>query len=475
MKLSSITIKNFRSIENLTFKVEEVDGSYTFALIGVNESGKSSFLEAIALVGNKEAKISQKDYMDKNKKVLITLNYKLSKKWAKNWYEEITARNMVNCSQDDITELVVGVSFEAIDADREESVPEVVAKLLPLQERVKNIPLDMDMQEFLLKRFRIGDFRVILWKPNKEHLIAEEIDLKEFADNIRMSLPLLNCFRLAGLEPTEAFVSDPREENYMAGQLENTITKHINEIWPSHPVKIKFQISGGKLTFLVEDDQVKSRSKTIDQRSDGFRHFISFLLTTSIDSVRKLFPQSLFLIDEPETHLHPQAQADLLKELIRITKGENGETVLFFATHSNHMVDKKNVDRCYKFSKHNGVTEIERADSGPLNSHAEVNYNVFEVAGNDYHDELYGYLASTDEGKQKLDGLKKKKKWKMHANSTPRDISLPTYIRHSIHHPENKENDPFTDEELRESIETMRGLVQEVVAEEMAKAGENGS
>ena len=83
MKLSSITIKNFRSIENLTFKVEEVDGSYTFALIGVNESGKSSFLEAIALVGNKEAKISQKDYMDKNKKVLITLNYKLSKRVGK--------------------------------------------------------------------------------------------------------------------------------------------------------------------------------------------------------------------------------------------------------------------------------------------------------------------------------------------------------------------------------------------------------
>ena len=37
--------------------------------------------------------------------------------------------------------------------------------------------LDMDIAGFLLKRhFRIGDFRVILWKPDKEHLIAEEID-----------------------------------------------------------------------------------------------------------------------------------------------------------------------------------------------------------------------------------------------------------------------------------------------------------
>ena len=49
----------------------------------------------------------------------------------------------------------------------------------------------------------------------------------------------------------------------------------------------------------------------------------------------------------------------------------------------------------------------------------------------------------------------------MHANSTPRDISLKLISRHSIHHPENKENDPFTDEELRESIETMQRLVQE--------------
>ena len=135
---------------------------------------------------------------------------------------------------------------------------------------------------------------------------------------------------------------------------------------------------------------------------------MSFILTTSIDSVRNLFPQSLFLIDEPETHLHPQAQADLLKELIRITKGENGETVLFFATHSNHMVDKEHIERCYKFSKQNGVTKFERAvDSGVLKSYAEVNYSVFEVAGNDYHDELYGYLASTKEGKDKLEGLPK--------------------------------------------------------------------
>ena len=240
-------------------------------------------------------------------------------------------------------------------------------------------------------------------------------------------------------------------------------------VWPSHPVKIKIQISGGELTFLIEDDQVKNKLKTIDQRSDGFRHFISFLLTIGADRRTGQLYNGLLLVDEPETHLHPQAQGDLVKELIGMTRGSEGRRVLFFATHSNHMIDKECIERCYKVSKPDGATtQFDLADSGLLNSYAEVNYNVFEVAGNEYHNELYGYLESTDGGKQKLDGLEKKKKWKMHANSTPRDISLPTYIRHSIHHPENNANNPFTDEELGESIETMRRLVQEVQDEERA-------
>ena len=70
-----------------------------------------------------------------------------------------------------------------------------------------------------------------------------------------------------------------------------------------------------------------------------------------------------------------------------------------------------------------------------------MNYSVFEVAGNDYHDELYGYLASTKEGRDKLEGLPKVQQGPWH-NATltgnPENVSLSKYIRHSIHHPENK-------------------------------------
>ena len=63
MKLLSLTIKNFRSIENETFNIQEVDGTHTFTLIGINESGKSSFLKAVSLVDNDDEKaIFPKDY-----------------------------------------------------------------------------------------------------------------------------------------------------------------------------------------------------------------------------------------------------------------------------------------------------------------------------------------------------------------------------------------------------------------------------
>ena len=78
MKLISLTIKNFRSIEDETFTIVEVDGTHTFTLIGINESGKCSFLKAVSLVNNDDEKfIFPKDYFEESEPINITLNYQL--------------------------------------------------------------------------------------------------------------------------------------------------------------------------------------------------------------------------------------------------------------------------------------------------------------------------------------------------------------------------------------------------------------
>ena len=333
----------------------------------------------------------------------------------------------------------------------------------------------MALDEAIVKYFGQKRFQATLWKPEKEHLINEPVQLQEFAENPTNFIPLYNCFQMAELPSESVLEWDEVEESDFADSLGRVTTNYINKVWQSYPtIKIKFHIGGGKLTLLIEDKGVMSRSKTIEQRSDGFRWFIFFLLTIAPGYSGNSPTKSILLLDEPETHLHPQAQADLLKELIKITQEMNRETVLFFATHSAHMVDKEHIDRCYKFSKHNGVTEFERADSGLLNSYAEVNYSVFEVAGNDYHNELYGYLASTEEGREKLKELPKySKPWNNERTKKPEDVSLSTYIRHSIHHPENNSNPDYTEAEFKESIKTMQGLVKDLQAENSGKVPES--
>jgi hypothetical protein len=120
------------------------------------------------------------------------------------------------------------------------------------------------------------------------------------------------------------------------------------------------------------------------------------------------------------------------------------------------MIDKDHIERCFRVSKQsNRKTKLEKIELGKT-SYSEANYEVFGIPSSDYHNELYGYLE--DVAKSKLDVLPKNKKWKNKKKQTTEDVSLATYIRHSIHHPENTQNIKFTPKELQDSIEQLRKL-----------------
>ena len=48
--LSNINIINYKSILDTSIDVKKIDGSYTTILVGLNEMGKSNFLNAIELI-----------------------------------------------------------------------------------------------------------------------------------------------------------------------------------------------------------------------------------------------------------------------------------------------------------------------------------------------------------------------------------------------------------------------------------------
>lgn len=480
MKLKSLSIKNFRSIEDEAFNVTEVDGTHTFTLIGINESGKSSFLRAVALVDNDDEKVVfPKDYFDETQQIEVILNYDLDAQDEKDLKSDLAEKGFEKdiLSKIKIQKLAVCASFEP-DAGSTKKVFDVITfeqnvfadYTLQGDKPVKKDPQqtqdDFELEKYfaahLPKYFWKIAHRIVFWKSDSKHLINEQINLDEFAaDPGNISIPLMNCFELAGVAKkniaTEVakLKTDPAEINNLQEKLGDKVTAHIKKVWPNHPVKIKFQINNSLLSFLVEDEKVKYKSKTTEQRSDGFRQFISFLLTISAENATNQLSNSLLLLDEPETHLHPQAQEYLKDELVKITKN-NENNIVIFATHSNYMIDKDHIERCFRVSKQsNRKTKLEKFEAGQK-SYAEVNYEVFDIVSSDYHNELYGYLEDVD--KAKLDGLDKTKTWKNKKTNGTEKVSLATYIRHSIHHPENTLNAKFTPEELKESTEKLREL-----------------
>jgi hypothetical protein len=136
---------------------------------------------------------------------------------------------------------------------------------------------------------------------------------------------------------------------------------------------------------------------------------------------------------------------------------------------------KKGSDNVYVFKngKNADPKKLEKVSVLPFGpTLSEIQYFAYNLTPNDFHNELYGYLESEN----KISIFSNSKKWlnkrdlvklaknkgfdvsdlsDMDMDSVKKDVSLQTYIRHSIHHPENDYNIKFTEDEINESIQEM--------------------
>ncbi|MRH99368.1 AAA family ATPase [Kriegella sp. EG-1] len=478
MNLEQIKIDNFRSVEVETIDFKPINKSNTYCLLGINESGKSSILKGISLFDGLTPSYPE-DFFDDLEPVKVSLLYSVGKihnsilrsKLTKDFDfpKEIAAKVEVKSVE-------LSVEYEPEDSTSKEYIEKLTFKVSNLKgyqinggklEKISKTEEEsepIDFQEFfeehLPKFFWTYSHDINFWESSDQYLILDEIDLSEFAkEPTKTSIPLRNCFILSGIpkDKIEAKIeklSSPARIRNLESLLSEKVTEHINEVWPEHPIEIKFEINNNKVSLLIEDVGVKHKAKTTSQRSDGFKQFISFLLTLSTERVNQNLRKSIMLLDEPETHLHPQAQINLMKELIKLTT--DLKHIVIYATHSNYMIDKVNLDRNIKvFKRKNETTKLEKI-SKSKSSYSEVNYTVFEIATTDYHNELYGYLE--DVHPSKLNGVEKDRNWINEKSGKTESVSLPKYIRNAIHHPENNSNRAFTAAQLKKSIEMLRKL-----------------
>lgn len=210
-------------------------------------------------------------------------------------------------------------------------------------------------------------------------------------------------------------------------------------------------------------------SISIDELSTGEKQIV-FRGIYLLKNTNKLEGAAI-MIDEPELSMHPKWQKNILQYYKKLfTQNSIQRVQLFLATHSEYVLEEALSNQAENLvivlTELNGTIQTKRIDAPsvlPSITNAETNYLAFDVASNDYHIELYGYLQQK-EAKHTVkacdDYIKGHALYIASIHSKPSANphgttydTLTTYIRNAIDHPDPSRT--FTEAELRTSIELL--------------------
>lgn len=415
MRLYKIEIENFRSIKNLEISLDPVDGTTAFTIFGINETGKSNILKAISLLSKDTkfdyAKDCEKTAYRASENVSIDAYYKLeddkflSETIAKaNLPPELSKSIKISEVRKNITfdskggrEDAYWLYFGNLNYDKyayienADKTRKIILKSEKYDGEIKDLDadaLDLYLYETLTPSLDTKHPKVLFWASSKKYLITEPVNLNEFKSSFDVSVPLRNIFALADYlkqadvkKAIELGEKSIEERQFLEESLSVAATKHVNTLWPEHHINIKVRIeSNNECTVFVEDKDNSKQRFSMEQRSDGFKHFISILLTLSAENITEQLKNVIILLDEPENSLHPSSIRYLKDELLSI----GGSNIVVTASHSIFMVDKKNLGRHFTASKDNGSTVLVRVD--PENPFTEE--VVYEALGTSIYEVL---------------------------------------------------------------------------------------
>ena len=249
---------------------------------------------------------------------------------------------------------------------------------------------------------------------------------------------------------------------------------HFSFDFPTSDVffkNVKIQLSNGeRTTDLSEEGMGLQRGVALTL----LQVYAEIVSKNSDKTIQKPF---IFFIDEPEICLHPLGQKKLLESLLTISKKQQ----VFITTHSPFFLEGPTLHNatliiCKKNNDRNELIQYKKEKNKLLPwspSWGEICFIAYNLPTVDLHNELYGYLQYhsnnfTEKDFEKwltTNGFPKYQTWtRENPDGTTKkyEVTLQTFIRNKIHHPENKAmaNEEYSDEQLFTSINEMIGLIR---------------
>ena len=379
MKFEYFEIRNFKGIEDLRINLIKSPKFNVHAFVGLNESGKTTVLEAINFFKHKTETLESlelKGYKVEDIHDLIPI----SKRANFNGYIEIKAGLVL----DDSDERLIAQAFKNdLDCVLTEKCEKISFTQKYFFENSKSLP-DKDSltweHSFIgrkgksktarsLKGNGAGDILPfiktlipnILYFPNFLFEFPSKIYLNPAIEDKKYTFyqgvvqdildSLNNRLTLDTHIIKRAVSTDRNDKRHLQSVLDNMgakVTAEVFDAWSKifNKVISKKEIiinqdeddNGIYLEFLLKDSDGQY---LINERSLGFRWFFVFLLLTQFRGYRKNNNEnSLFLLDEPASNLHSSAQSQLLQSFEKLSE-------VIYTTHSHHLINPLWLENTY--------------------------------------------------------------------------------------------------------------------------------
>lgn len=383
MELSEIRINNFRSIKNekITFPHNCI------ILLGKNEAGKTNILKAAAAVFD-EYKVSNKDKRKRldNEKIeeyyiraIISLNETDFKKVLEKFKNKFKSSEVIKFKSgktllDFISKyynLLITIdiadnkkayysywTFNKSDfiLENELYVTSNNSLISTSTEGVQKFNLENEIFSIIKSLYNENPIKCHYWQYSENYLLPNSVSIDEFISTPEEHKALENIFLLCGRANVKKEFDDALSEDgdysNLLEQISKKVTNTFQKIWKDFKgTSIQLLPNGDEILIKVVD----KAKYNFEDRSDGFKKFISILLMLSTQSrSNNIYENDIILIDEPDQSLYPTSAQHLRDELIEISKIAK----VIYSTHSQYMIDSNHLDRHFVVEKKDDITSI---------------------------------------------------------------------------------------------------------------------
>ncbi|WP_111978680.1 ATP-binding protein [Algibacillus agarilyticus] len=508
MKIEKIILANFRSYKDEI----EIDFDDLNVFVGRNDIGKSTILEALDIFFNENKGIIKidKDDVNKQAKAEEDTDIKIGVVFG-DLPPTLTIDATNPTKLDEEYLLNKDDKLEVIKVFPNAGKEKIFVKAFhPTNPACANLHLkkQAELKKLLTDEMECADktknseVRKAIWSHHAEDLQLDDINIELTKIDAKNSWEQLKSYL-----PMYALFQSDRKNSDGDSEIQNPLKLAVQEILKDQrlmdslnavavEVEAKLNEVAGKtleklnemnpeiadsLTPVIPSaeslkwvDVFKSVSITgdedipINKRGSGVKRLVLLNFFRAEAERRKNesnVPDIIYAIEEPETSQHPSHQRKLIEAFKELSQSENTQVLL--TTHSPSIVKLLDFEHLKLIKKEpiKEVVSVERSEL-PYPSLNEVNFLAFGESNDEYHNELYGYIES----EQLLNDYKNGKptityiRVKRNGELLEEQKIVSEYIRHQIHHPENVENAPYTDEQLQSSIGAMRIFVQEQLA-----------